>query len=476
MSGLFARAMTYAVSGLAAQGIMFVFWLMLPWHLPPLEIGHLTLALFSIEVLTAICMMGMDSALVRFAAVSDLRQRVFAAALLVVSVVSVVVFALVFLLMAMGLRLFADATDWLREHPFLILSVVVANLVSNLYQSAQVAGREAKSYAIFQFVRSSAYFLLGYTFLVMMERTAVAVISATLLSSLVALSLLPKLRGSPAILPMTSALIEARRMFSYGVPLMLYALLGVGVAYTQRLLVNHHIDIIALGIYGFFTVIALQVNGLWGAFNKAWTPEFFHLIDQDRARAHDLLRGMLVLVTAAYPLMLATYIVAAEAFLNQLLMPPAYVRHVEIFYLLLAAPLFTGIYSVAYPLYYYDLRTRRILYISIMLAIVNFLLSLVLIKTMGMMGASFSFVLLAMLAAWVYLTAYPGWRDDGDKRLLPILLVATALVAIAALFLVFGGVSGFVAVLVVVSAMTWIWGGDMATPLLRRFVGSRHAA
>lgn len=476
MSGLFARAMTYAVSGLAAQGIMFAFWLMLPWYLPPVEIGRLTLALFSIELLTAICMMGMDSAVVRFAALADLRKRVLAAAFLVVGVASLAVFALVFLLLALDLRLFADATDWLLEHPFLILAVVATNLICNLYQSAQVAAREAKVYAIFQFVRSLAYFLIGIVMLAVMGKVAVAVISAAMLSSLVALSLLPKLRGMQAISFMEGALAETKRLFAYGFPLMLYALFGVGVAYTQRLLVNHYIDIVALGIYGFFTVIALQANGLWSAFNKAWTPEFFHLVEQDRAQAHNLLRGMLILVIAIYPLILAVYVMLAEAFLNELLIPHAYVQDVEILYLLLLGPLFTGIYSVAYPLYYHDLRTRRILNISIVLAVVNLLLSMVFIKTMGMLGASFSYALLAMLAAWVYLWAYPGWRDGGSQRLMSIMLMATALAAAAALLLVFGGVPEFVTVLVAISVMTWVWGGETAKPLLNRFVRTHRVA
>jgi O-antigen/teichoic acid export membrane protein len=133
---------------------------------------------------------------------------------------------------------------------------------------------------------------------------------------------------------------------------------------------------------------------------------------------------------------------------------------------LLLAPLFTGLYCVAYPLYYYELKARRILLISILLSIANLILSVISIRKWGAMGGAVSFMLLAVMTAWLYLAIYRQWAHG--MRILPMMIgILTVLVFMdMTLLLSTGSVPLFSLALLATSAVMWVMGRKLALPLL----------
>ncbi|MEK6744570.1 MAG: oligosaccharide flippase family protein [Nitrospirota bacterium] len=474
MNGLIKRTATYLISGLISQGAIFCLWLTLPWLLTPAEVGYVTLALFVIEVLTLLGMMGMDSALIRFASQPDDRRKTLTIATAISGVGLIIVAVLTYTALHISIPFLVNTVLWVSSHYGLVLIAVAANVAWNLFQSYQLAARQAREYAVFQVVRALVYLSLAVGALTLLAKDASTVIWAATVSSIGVLSLLVRKASLPSFSGDVFQKKEIGLIMRYGFPLMLYGLLGVGLTYTQRLVLDHYADVSVLGVFGFFNVIAIQLNGLWASINKSWTPEFFILIKENKERAIRLLQGMLSLVCVVYPMLLAAYVVLGETIINEMVFPAAYAAQAEIFYLLLLAMLFTGVYTVAYPLYYYDLRTRRILGISLFLAVANMGLSVVLIRLWGIVGAAVSYLILAVMTLWTYMIVFRDWTG-GWHRTAVLLVVVTVMVGGAATLLVATHSSWmFVASLLTISVVAWLLGGVFAKPMLKRLYGRIH--
>jgi O-antigen/teichoic acid export membrane protein len=197
-----------------------------------------------------------------------------------------------------------------------------------------------------------------------------------------------------------------KNLASYSFPLMLYSVLGIIVSYFSRLLLDKYTDLATLGVYSFFLMLTLQINGLWSSFNRAWTPEIFSKFSENKEKAIESVKFMIFFSSFIYLLGLAFLIVFGELFLFKLVFKEIYLSNIHLFYILLLAPLFSGIYTVTYPLYYYENKTKLILHISIFMSVVNVLLTLFLIKGFGSTGAAVSFSVVFTIYSILYLFVF----------------------------------------------------------------------
>ena len=187
---------------------------------------------------------------------------------------------------------------------------------------------------------------------------------------------------------------------------MLYCVLGVVVTYFGRLLLDRYTDLANLGVYSFFLMLTLQVNGLWSSFNRAWTPEIFSKFLEDRKKAIENVEFMVFFSSFVYLLAIAAFIIIGKLFLFKLLFKEIYLSNIYLFFVLLLVPLFTGIYMAAYPLYYYENRTKMILLITILLSGITIFLTLFMVRLFGSMGAALAFFVVTMLTPPIYFFAF----------------------------------------------------------------------
>jgi O-antigen/teichoic acid export membrane protein len=469
MSSLAERSATYLVGGVLAQGTIFVTWFSLSWLLSPVELGLLSLVLFAIELLTVVSSVGMDAALIRFATREQDSAAAFSIALrIILSGFSLAIAATFFVVFIYGPIVTNQVMLWISEH-FLLLAVgAAANVSWNIYQSVQIAGRNARQYASFQIVRSMVYFFLCIG-LVLIRPAAASVIVATAVASFFVLLVLPRYNSIKMVtVPNNGDTLMQKTMLYYGFPLMLYGLVGLATTYTQRLAVDHYTNAKILGVFAFFNVITLQLNGLWGSVNKSWTPEFFFLLKEHKTDALAILQGILVIISVMCPLGLAIYVIVGELFLNSLIFSAEYLEHVQILYILLVGTFFTGLYTVAYPLYYAEHQTKRILVISICLSLCNLAVSVLMVGRLGAMGAAASVALMSIITLWAYLLVYRDWAD-ADHRSATMLLLVTMACMGSVLTLIWSGSPWlFVTGLMLTAALAWVLGASLARPVLRR--------
>ena len=203
-----------------------------------------------------------------------------------------------------------------------------------------------------------------------------------------------------------TSLTVAKELTSYAFPLMLYITIGITINYFGRIVLERYVSLQALGIYSFFLIFTLQVNGLWSSFNRAWTPEIYSRFSDNKKKVYENIKSVVVLSCFLYLLLFITFIVAGKLFLFNLLFKNIYISNINVFYILLIGPLFTAIYTAAYPLYYYEKKTKKVLFISVLLAVSNVVLTFFMVKLFNQVGAAISFSFMSAATALIYLGAF----------------------------------------------------------------------
>jgi O-antigen/teichoic acid export membrane protein len=108
-----------------------------------------------------------------------------------------------------------------------------------------------------------------------------------------------------------------------------------------------------------------------------------------------------------------------------LFLKPIYLENIYILYILLLAPIFTGIYTAVYPLFYYRKKTKIILIISVVLNFIDILITFYLVKNYGQIGAALSFSLVSALSLFVFLFSFKKDMNIPSKIIKWSLLVFT---------------------------------------------------
>jgi O-antigen/teichoic acid export membrane protein len=199
---------------------------------------------------------------------------------------------------------------------------------------------------------------------------------------------------------------KIKSMTLYGSPLMLYSLLGIITTYCGRILLYKYSSLVSLGVYSFFLTLVIQINGLWSNFNRAWTPEIFSQFADAKDKAIENIKNIFFIACFSYLSLISIIVILGKIFLFKLIFNEKYFLNIHIFYILLLAPLFTGIYTTAYPFYYYKKKTTKILYISLATSILNIIITYFFVKYYSQNGAALSWLLISILNSFIYLLSF----------------------------------------------------------------------
>jgi len=394
----------YIIAGFFGQALISLLWIVLAWWLVPSQIGLYTLTLFVIEFFSVISIFGLDSAITRFYYAKEGISSIFNNAL-AIFLGSSFLSLLLFFFTAKLIPLFIPGlSNILEENLLLFGAVIFVNSVANFALVHYTALKKAISYAKLNLLKI-LFFCVFSLILIYFGFGILGVFYSLLFSSLLVAILFVVNERKIVSFQVVSPQIM-KNITSYGFPLMLYSFLGVIVVYFSRLLLDRYTDLATLGVYSFFLMLTLQVNGLWRSFNQAWTPEIFSKFLEDRKKAIENVKFMAFLNSFIYLLIIVLFIIFGELFLFKLIFKEAYLSNIYIFYILLLAPLFTGIYTAAFPLYYYENKTKRVLFTSFILSVINISLTFFMVRFFSLIGAVLAYFVVAMLSPLIYLLSF----------------------------------------------------------------------
>lgn len=404
-------------SSFISQGVMLLAWLYLPWTLSVEEIGQFALLSFIIELFSRLTAMGMDSALLRFYVDASRRSRVFASAVGWLAVGgSLATFALV-LTWNIVPNVFGGLSPVYHQLAWLVLAVALTSALSNAVLVHYVASNDSGRFGWLNTLRS---LLLagGYVLGASSGLGLSGLLLSQLASSLGVILFFWFSRPFP-LQPLRPESKAMRELVVYGSPMLFYSLFALISDYSGRLALESQVALSAMGVFQFYYQITTQVNGVWNSINRAWTPFVFQRMESDQPAAYAIITrfslwGTLVCAAGIIVIMLLNLAGAWS-----LLIPPDYLAHIELFYLLLLGPLYCCIYTAIYPAFYFSKNTLKISFTQSVMSLLTIFLTIFFTIRYQSEGAALSWPLGIFLTPIIYISLFPALR----ARLAPSLTI-----------------------------------------------------
>jgi len=436
----------YFIVGFSAQAVIFLLWIVLARLLTPSQIGLYALIFFVIEFFSILSIFGLHSAITRFYYTKEGVPSIFSNALLIFLASSFLSLLLFFFTARLIPLLIPGLSNILGKNLFLFGALIFTNSLANFALYHYTALKKAVSFAKLHLAKIISFAFLALIF-VQFDFGVIGVFYALLISSLL-IAILFLIRERKIISFQMVSFQITKNMTSYAFPLMLYSAFGITVLYFSRLLLGRYTDLTTLGVYSFFLMLTLQANGLWSSFNRAWTPEIFTQFLEDKKKAIENVQFMAFFASFAYLLFFSLFIILGELFLFKLALKEIYFSHRYLFYILLLGPLFTGIYTAVYPLYYYKHKTRRILFVSILINAANISLTFFLVRLFSQTGAALSYFIISIVTVFGYLFAFQKIMQIPPKIIHWTLLLSVLMLLNVAILLKTSSVILFLMVLI----------------------------
>lgn len=426
----------YLSTNILVKVLTFVLWFIFARIIEPAEIGKYALAMSLIEIISVFCLWSSDSSLLRFNQKVQ-SQSVFTNSLFIL-VISSFVFLCFFKIFSTFLFHLSPSFVFISESSrciALVIAIIFLNSLTNLLSVHYTSLGSSFIYSKLQ-ITQSIVFMIVSLFLLMKGWGFVGLLYARIVSLLI---------------PVAGALYDERsllkfnylskdilsKLLRYGTPLTFSTIIGVFSSYLGRFLLDRYTNLSLLGVYSFFLMISTNIHMLFHGFNQAWTPKIF--FEKDRTDSSDTNKKCLNLIYIfifSYLTGLFLVLLAGDTFLFKLVLKTKYLDSINIFYILLLGPLFSGISIILYPLIYFEQKTNRIFYISFVMSIFNLLCTFIAVKYFSVEGAAWSYFLINVFSVFVNLVMFRSiinfWQELFSHLLVVFILLILGFILVTA--------------------------------------------
>ena len=409
-------------------------FLLLPLYtrtLSQAEFGTYVVVKANTEIFTYLVCLGLPSAVSRV--YFDYRkvgqQAAYISSILLFFALCLLV--LLALLAAGGDRLWALLSPATPAVPFLAFSVALAGVgfISTLGTLwLRMEGR-AKAFALAQVGAAAVLACCAVVNLVVLDLGLPGLLWAMLTSAAAAGLLLPWLLGRDFRLDIQWAHIRSSLPFAG--PSLLGYLAYFLLNRISTLVLQRHVPMDEIAVFGLSQQLALIVTMAAGAFGKAQQPMVFGAEPAEAARLLDragrLLRWMMLAITSLL-LLFSSELLALVA-------PRSYGDDILVLLILLVANFASSFSQVSDTALLYHRRPRASVLVSVFGALLSVCLSLLLVPRYHATGAALAiagtFVAMTLLSHWL------AWRVTGQSYMAPLLggLVAATGIALLAAWL-----------------------------------------
>jgi len=197
---------------------------------------------------------------------------------------------------------------------------------------------------------------------------------------------------------------DTKAALSFGLPLMPHMLAGLIISMTDRLLLSHMIDKEAVGLYAVGAQIGLVVGMVAYSFNQAWAPWLFNKLTNDA----EAFKRKIVKITYLYALGITVFAIIfglVSYFIFQWLIDPAYIAAYGVTVIIALSGIMTACYYMMSGYITYRRKTKIHSYVTVIVALMNIVLSYLFILKYGIYGAAIG-TILANMAAFILTAIY----------------------------------------------------------------------
>lgn len=430
---LLKQSIIYGLGDVAGKLLKFLLIPVYTTYLLPAEYGILNLCLLYSGFAAVFCFWGVNSAFFRYFVPQEKEKgslESFSNIFLLVAIFSLLVFLLSYLFSRSLAHFLLGSTSEAYLIRITAISVLVNSLLATLLLLYRVEGKPISYVKVT--ISKLLVGLLCNLYLVVELRMGVkgVLYSDIISSSLLLLFLLIKL--SP-YLSLHISLSLSKKLLSYGIPLVPAVLSGVVIMLSDRYFIELFQGAKAVGIYSLGYKLGLVVNLAVIAFNFAWSPAIFRIVEEKGAKRifSDVLNHYVTLVGLVF---LGLLLFQKEIF--SLFVNASYHQGSGVVLIIALSYFVYGLYlNFEVGLYLKD-RTSYVALISILAAGLNIGLNILLIPRMGIKGAAwatfFSYLFMAALGLLLSQSLYRLRYDF--RRLLPDLLLLGGISLLSSLF------------------------------------------
>lgn len=295
-----------------------------------------------------------------------------------------------------------------QEWIWAALFVAVCQFVMNTMLAMWRVQEKSITYGAFQFCRTvtsmgiAVFLIVGFDFA--WEGRLIGQVVAFGSFTIVALVLLSK---HDLLRPQINTDYQ-RQALRFGLPLILHSVSGAVVTYTDRLFITNMVGLSATGEYAVGYQIAMIVGLLTTSFNVAYVPWLFEKLSNDGPST----KISIVRLTYAYYallLLLATGLSIFAPFLLSFLVGKEFARAGTFLAWLAFAQAFRGMYFMVTNYLFFVEKTGTLAYLTLFTALLNVILTYILIQNNGPVGAAQATALtylIRFLLAWYFGAKY----------------------------------------------------------------------
>jgi O-antigen/teichoic acid export membrane protein len=392
------RVSDYLKGDVIAKAMSFVALILIGVWATKEDIAIFNMVAFTAEMIAVFITFGADSSMIKFYRDHPVKD-VFSTYVLQCGL-NVLVSAIV---LYFGTLLYSDGEhQYISDNYFYIITFALFISIGNITRAHLVSLNESARVKWYSIVSGATNLsgLVIYSFLWGLTLHAIIAsrIVSLLIYSILFVYLLVKLTDTSLI-----RLNLSKQMLRYSFPLLISTMVGTISVYLSRIVLAGYVSTYELGIFSFFIMILAGTSVILHSFNQAWFPHLFdlHKNSGDEAIINEVnlrLSGAVRVSCYYIASSMIAYLISNHIHLSF----NEYYNYRHVAFILVDSLVFGVFYIIINPIVYIKAQTTYVTYASVILLIVNAILTIIVVEKFGVFGASLSTVLVSVFSFSLY--------------------------------------------------------------------------
>ncbi|QKJ22266.1 lipopolysaccharide biosynthesis protein [Poseidonibacter lekithochrous] len=389
-SQIFKNSFYYMLASFLPTAVGFIMLPIYSRYLSPDDYGIVALVLSFQMFLPLILSLKLDSSLSRFYfEYKDKDLKIFISTILLVIFIFSIIFSIIIYVNLDSIIsfVFPKTPDkyFLLFEMGLIISFL--SIFNNFLKNLIRVREKAKLFMKIQLCLFFFNFTVNIIEVIVLERGAYGIIEASLIY--VILSLIIYIYVNKDYFILYNKLIYIVDPIKFSLPLIPHSLSGLIFMYSDRIILEKHVTLSAIGLYMFSDKIAMVFKMIVNEFNAAFSPYFVRKSKESREKAieetHNIslifiyILSMLIVFLALFSVEVV-YILLDDRYFDTWMMIP----------LLSSAYIFRSLYCFSSSGLFFEKKTGKVAIITIFAGVANIGLNIVLIPHYGIMVAIYT--------------------------------------------------------------------------------------
>lgn len=409
----------YTAGNLLTQSINFFLLPVFTHYLTPSDYGILTLISTITSFITPLILISIDGSIsIEFYKKKFGQPATYITSALVLSFISTLFVSLIMLLISNKIQqqLFIPVF-WLDIIPVMCFFEVVRTLNLMVFQ----INEKPMLYAGYSLSNTLGNLLLALFFIILLKYNYEGRLYGQYCIAIIYFFLGLYILYKRDLLCKNISKLMMKDIIEFGLPLIPHAIGFSIINLADRFFISYYAGNYQLGIYSLSYTLGSIIVIIAVAFNNAWTPHFYKLLQEDTIQS----KLKIVKITYWYVLilfLLTIGLVIISSFIFNKIIDSKFQLGLKFVPWIAFSSFFFGCYLAFTNYIFYLKRTKTFAYVSIMNIILNLILNLILIKHYGAIGAAYatflSFFLFALIIAIIAIKIYPmPWMNITANKL-----------------------------------------------------------